>query len=126
MKLPANPKDLGPEWKVDPTHRYPNGTRYRDPSGRILDWHKGDPSKPRTEGGKDHWHDPDNFGRRHLKPGTEVPDPAPVPDPPSPAKYDAPAEPEQPPFCAEYPIICILPWLLPPLIDLPPIPIPVP
>ena len=73
-RLPSGPNGLGPEWKPDPTHRYPNGERFTGPDGRYLDWHPGTPGKPGW-GGKDHWHD--TGGKQHLPPGTEVPDPAP-------------------------------------------------
>jgi len=78
MKLPADPSGLGPEWIPDPSHQDPNGQRFRDSSGRILDWNKGRPGEPGWRG-KDHWHDPCNSGTKHLPPGTEIPDPAPRP-----------------------------------------------
>jgi uncharacterized protein RhaS with RHS repeats len=78
MKLPGDPSGLGPEWTPDPTHQDPNGERFRDSSGRYIDWHKGRPGEPGWKG-KDHWHD--NGGKEHLPPGTDVPDPAPVPNP---------------------------------------------
>jgi RHS repeat-associated protein len=74
MILPPNPGGLGGEWTLDPSHLDPNGQRYRDASGRPLDWHPGQQGKPGW-GGKDHWHDPNNFGKKHLKPGCNVPDP---------------------------------------------------
>ena len=136
ITLPANPGGLGPEWTLDPTHQDPNGSRFRDPNGRPLDWHPGRPGEPGWRG-KDHWHDPENFGDRHLKPGTEVPDPAPLPDKTPGSRKDPdpkPPKPADPPqrrsFCQEYPLACIigplLPLLLPPLIGLPPIWVPVP
>jgi len=76
MRLPTDPGGLGPEWTHDPTHQDPNGERYRDPDGRTLDWHKGREGQPGWKG-KDHWHD--DGGKKHLPPGTEVPDPAPLP-----------------------------------------------
>jgi RHS repeat-associated protein len=69
MRLPGDPSDLPPDWKPDPSHKDPNGLRYRDPGGRPLDWHPGQPEEPGWKG-KDHWHDPENFGRKHLPPGT--------------------------------------------------------
>ncbi|MGH2375967.1 MAG: RHS repeat domain-containing protein [bacterium] len=81
IELPPNPGGLGPEWKLDPTHKDPNGVRYRDPSGRPLDWHPRQPGKPGWRG-RDHWHDPTNFGRKHLPPGTKIPDPVRLPKPP--------------------------------------------
>jgi RHS repeat-associated protein len=80
MILPPDPSGLGPEWKHDPSHKYPHGERYRDPSGRPLDFHRPRPGfGPGTHRGNPHWHDPNNFGDRFLRPGTEVPDPAPLP-----------------------------------------------
>jgi len=77
MKLPSDPSGLPPGWTPDPSHKDPNGQRFRDPSGRPLDWHPGQPgADPKTWKGRDHWHDPQNFGKKHLPPGTEIPDPA--------------------------------------------------
>jgi hypothetical protein len=69
--LPPDPSGLPPEWVVDPSHQYPNGTRYKNPNGQILDWHPGQPGKPGWAG-KDHWHSPDapNGAKDHLPPGT--------------------------------------------------------
>ncbi|MBI2267030.1 MAG: RHS repeat-associated core domain-containing protein [Armatimonadetes bacterium] len=78
MLLPSDPTGLPPEWTPDPSHKDPTGQRFRDPSGRPLDWHPGQPGKPGW-GGKPHWHDPNNFGKKHLPPGTEIPNPAPLP-----------------------------------------------
>ena len=75
VELPKDPSDLPPNWKPDPSHKNPCGKRFRDPSGRPLDWHPGQPGKPGW-GGKDHYHDPNNFGKKHLPPGTKIPDPA--------------------------------------------------
>jgi hypothetical protein len=54
--------------------------RFTDSRGRILDFHKGRPGQAGWRG-IDHWHDPRYFGPRHLLPGCEVPDPAPLPTP---------------------------------------------
>jgi RHS repeat-associated protein len=81
MELPPNPKGLPPSWERDYQHRDPNGQRFRDPCGRPLDWHPAKPGAPGW-GGRDHWHDPENFGRKHLPPGTQVPDPAVPKSPP--------------------------------------------
>jgi RHS repeat-associated protein len=78
MKLPADPGQLPPDWIPDSSHRDPNGLRFRDSNGRILDWHKGRPGLPGWRG-KDHYHDPCNFDDEHLPPGTDIPDPAPRP-----------------------------------------------
>jgi hypothetical protein len=59
----------------DPSHKDPNGERFRHPSGDVLDFHKGRPGLPGWRG-KDHWHH--NGGDEHLKPGDEVDDPAPI------------------------------------------------
>jgi len=77
MKLPPGPAGLPPDWKHDPSHKYPGGERYRHPSGETLDWHPGTPGEP-GYGGKDHWHH--NGGKWHHLPGSEIPDP-PSPDP---------------------------------------------
>jgi RHS repeat-associated protein len=79
MKLPADPSGLDSDWQPDPSHRDPNGTRMRHPSGDYLDFAKAQEGKPGWRG-KDHWHW--NNGAEHLKPGQEVPDPAPVSDDP--------------------------------------------
>jgi hypothetical protein len=79
MILPGDPSGLPPGWTPDPTDLDPNGQRFKDAGGRSLDWHPGQPGKPGWRG-KDHWHDPCNFGKKHLPPGTEIPDPVmPVP-----------------------------------------------
>jgi hypothetical protein len=80
MTLPNGPDGLGPEWKLDPTHKNPNGLRFRHPSGRYLDWHPGEDGKPGWKG-RDHWHD--TGGKDHLPPGTKIPDPGPVSAPQS-------------------------------------------
>ena len=84
MTLPNNPSGLGPEWTPDPTHKNPNGQRFRGPGGKCLDWHPGTPGKPGWKG-KDHWHSPDapKGPKDHLPPGTEIPDPAPPPPSPT-------------------------------------------
>ncbi len=77
MELPSNPDGLGPEWKVADHYNpeSPDQIRFKDSSGRPLDWHPKNPDKsPKTEAGKDHWHDPENFGKKHLYPGDEIPD----------------------------------------------------
>lgn len=72
MQLPGNPNGLSPEWQPDPSHRNPNGERWRHPGGDYLDFHPGRQGKGRHQG-RDHWHH--NGGRDHLYPGDEVPDP---------------------------------------------------
>jgi RHS repeat-associated protein len=72
LKLPSDPSGLGPEWVHDPTHRDPNGSRWRHESGDYLDFHKGRPDLPKWRS-KDHWHH--NGERDHLNPGDEIPDP---------------------------------------------------
>lgn len=81
MKLPNDPSSLPPGWAPDSSHRDPNGERFRDPNGDILDWHRGRPGLPGWRG-KDHWHH--NGGDEHLPPGTEVPDSC----PPAPSLFD--------------------------------------
>jgi RHS repeat-associated protein len=96
MRLPGDPSGLGSEWTRDPSHRDPNGERYRDPSGRTLDYHKGRPGEKGWKG-KDHWHD--DGGDEHLVPGDEIPDPAPSHDPSGdPTSYDY--------YCAKNPNVC--------------------
>ncbi len=71
--LPNDPSGLGPEWQLDPNHQHPNGERYRDPDGNVLDWH------PAHGGdrwqGRDHWHyrPGGKGGKKHLRPGEEIP-----------------------------------------------------
>jgi hypothetical protein len=73
---------LGPEWTRDPSHRDPNGSRWRHPNGDYLDFHQGRPGKPGWRG-KDHWHH--NGGDEHLVPGEdEIPEPEPVSAAPKP------------------------------------------
>lgn len=64
----------GPGWEEDPSHKDPNGKRFRHPDepNRLLDWNKGRPGKSGFKG-KDHWHDPTYFPGKHLRPGDVVP-----------------------------------------------------
>jgi RHS repeat-associated protein len=78
--LPNDPSGLPRNWKIDTQHQYPHGQQFKDPSGRILEWHPKQPGKStKIWAGRDHWHDRSNFGDEHLPPGTNVPDPAPLP-----------------------------------------------
>jgi RHS repeat-associated protein len=72
--LPANPAGLPPCWKTDPTHRDPNGVRYRHPSGDTLDWHPAQPGE-HGEKARSHWHHnrTKKTGEEHLKPGDVIP-----------------------------------------------------
>jgi RHS repeat-associated protein len=72
MKLPGNPGGLPPNWVADPTHKDPNGERWRGPNGEYLDFHSGRPGLPGWRG-VDHWHH--NGGEEHLLPGDEISDP---------------------------------------------------
>jgi len=72
MKLPGDPSGLPPGWQPDPSHRDPNGERWRHPGGDYVDFHKGRPGMPGWRG-KDHWHH--NGSKKHLEPDSEVPDP---------------------------------------------------
>lgn len=83
LRLPSDPTGLPPEWTIDPTHRDPNGSRWRHPDGEYLDFHKGRPGKPGWRG-KDHWHH--NGEDEHREPGDEIPEPTPVSAPPVPDK----------------------------------------
>jgi len=92
LKLPADPSQLPPEWKLDPTHRNPYGERYRHPNGDILDFHKGRSrpgGKKKTWRENDHWHY--NCEKKHYEPGEEieVPDSEPAPEEP-PKRVGAP------------------------------------
>ncbi len=81
MKLPTNPDGLPSDWTNDPSHRDPNGSRWRHPNGDILDFHDGRPGERPGQDGwreKDHWHH--NKDKKHLDPGDEIPDPEPLPD----------------------------------------------
>ena len=71
MQLPADPSGLGPEWVPDPTHLDPNGERFVNPNGDVLDFHRGRPGERGRRGG-DHWHH--NGDDEHLRPGDEIPD----------------------------------------------------
>lgn len=73
--LPNDPSGLGSEWKPDPSHKDPNGERFRNPGGDVLDWHRGRPGEPGWKG-KDHWHHRPRGkgGKKHLNPGDEIPD----------------------------------------------------
>jgi RHS repeat-associated protein len=70
LPLPGTPAGLPEGWTHDPSHRNPNGERWRGPNGDYLDFHKGQPGKPGWAG-KHHWHH--NGGKSHLKPGDEIP-----------------------------------------------------
>lgn len=77
MKLPANPGGLPPGWHPDPSHKDPNGERWRyKDTDRYLDYHKGRPGQKGWKA-KDHWHDSEGGEKcpDHLEPGDEVPDP---------------------------------------------------
>ena len=98
-KLPGDPSGLGPQWTRDPTHRDPNGERWRNPDGDYLDFHRGRPGQ-RGWRGRNHWHH--NGCPQHLEPGDEVPvdiAPAPKPQPEQPKAPDntpeTPTEPQQ-------------------------------
>lgn len=91
MKLPADPSGLPSDWKPDPTHLDPNGSRWRDPEGNYLDFHKGRPGKPGWRG-RNHWHY--NGCDDHLEEGDEVPDAAPAPE--ASPEPDAPSQPYMP------------------------------
>jgi RHS repeat-associated protein len=77
IRLPGDPSGLPDEWTRDPTHRDPNGERWRHPSGDFLDFHRGRPGMPGNRG-KDHWHHKDDA--EHLPPGSDVPDSSESPD----------------------------------------------
>jgi RHS repeat-associated protein len=76
MKLPADPTGLPKDWVYDPTHKNPNGERYRHPNGDVLDFDKRQPGKPGWRG-RDHWHHRPGGegGDDHLSPDDEIPDP---------------------------------------------------
>lgn len=87
MRLPSNPNGLPSDWTYDPTHRDPNGSRYRDPSGNTLDFDRGRPGQNGWRG-KDHWHY--NKCDDHLTEGDEVPDAVPAPEPEPESEPDLP------------------------------------
>ena len=70
-KLPDSPAGLGGGWSQDDGHRNPNGEKWDHESGTSVEWHPGQDGKPGW-GGKDHWHV--DGGKKHLPPGTDVPD----------------------------------------------------
>jgi RHS repeat-associated protein len=69
--LPDDPSGLPPGWTPDPSHRDPNGQRFRDGKGNKLDFHKGRKGATGWKG-KNHWHY--NDCPDHLGEGEEVPD----------------------------------------------------
>ncbi len=85
MILPNDPSGLGSDWKLDPTHKNPNGQLFRDGSGRPLEFHKGNPSKTGDQR-FNHWHDPSVDGRhRPRMPGEKIPNP--IPQPKAPVRF---------------------------------------
>jgi RHS repeat-associated protein len=108
--LPNDPSGLPQGWTQDPSHKAPNGQRFRNPQypGKYLDYDKAQPGQPGWRG-KPHWHTPDN-PKAHLKPGTPVyndpPQLPPVPWWQGPLdaidgliKYPMIIFPNNPPFC---------------------------
>jgi RHS repeat-associated protein len=93
MKLPADPSGLPKGWSPDPTHRDPNGSRWRDPEGNSLDFHKGRLGKPGWRG-RNHWHY--NGCDDHLVEGDEVPDAAPAPEVQPDPEPESPSQPYMP------------------------------
>jgi RHS repeat-associated protein len=71
IRLPNDPNGLPSGWSPDPSHRHPDGERYKNPDGETLDFHPETPGAP-GYGGKDHWH---WSGRPkwHYKPGDQCP-----------------------------------------------------
>lgn len=101
MKLPADPGGLPPGWAPDPTHKDPNGERWRyKDTDRYLDYHKGKPNGSRGGNQKlDHWHDSKDGRHKPLLPGDEVSDPEePCPNPGSGVKFQPNTGPYMPPF----------------------------
>ena len=82
MILPRDPSGLDPNyWQHDPTHRDPNGSLYRDGKNNTLEYNKGRSGQNGWKG-IDHWHyNGDHSKPGHLKPGTTIPDPIPLPKP---------------------------------------------
>ncbi|GAK54248.1 YD repeat protein [Candidatus Moduliflexus flocculans] len=80
MELPVNPNDVNPnDWFLDKRHYNPNNPnelKFLDVDGRKLEWHPGRPNDPSPHQQVDHWHDRQNFGNKHLKPGETIPDPS--------------------------------------------------
>ena len=77
-KFPADPSGLGPKWKHDPSHKSPNGQRFRRPDGWGVDFDKAQKGKPGFRG-KDHWHvvppGETKAEKDHHAPGDEMPIP---------------------------------------------------
>ena len=109
MKLPPTPSGLGPEWVQDPQHRPPHGGgRWFAPDGSGLEFH---PGRPGAGGDQedDHWHRVVNGKKqkKHLSPGAEVPDPAPVCQAPN----ESPGTPEDPTDEYTNDYAALPPWL---------------
>jgi RHS repeat-associated protein len=84
--VPNDPSGLPPEWVRDPRHnpRSPTDGRWRNPSGGCLEFNKGKPGEPGSQG-VDHWHDCTSKKARkdpkgHYLPGQNCPQPG-DPDP---------------------------------------------
>jgi RHS repeat-associated protein len=74
--LPSDPSGLPPGWTKDPTHKNPKGSRWKHPSGDMLEYHEGQPGKGRhQERGHYHYYEGGKKGDKHLYPGDEIPDP---------------------------------------------------
>jgi RHS repeat-associated protein len=84
ITLPPTPKDLPPGWRYDPTHKDPNGERWRAPNDKdYVDFHRGRDGEKGWKG-RDHWHW--NGKNQHYAPGDEIPDPEPPPVPEMPGR----------------------------------------
>ena len=84
FRLPGDPDEVArdPRWTEDRRHRNPDNTgdrKFIDRDGREIYWNPGRPEHPSPRQRTDHWHDRQNYGRRHLNPGDEIPDPPSVP-----------------------------------------------
>jgi len=71
IRLPSDPSGLPSGWALDPSHRNPNGERYKNPDGETLDFHPGMSGAPGF-GGEDHWHW-SGKPKWHYRPGDECP-----------------------------------------------------
>ena len=101
FKLPPDPRQLPPNWRIDPRHQDPNGSRYTSTDGDVLDFHRGRPGQPGWRG-RDHYHF--QGGDEHLTPGYEIPDKCP-PLIPRPVRFPWRFMPPMHP-CLIYPAAC--------------------
>jgi len=98
--LPDDPSGLPPDWSRDPTHKSPNGSRWRNPQGGCLDFDLPSPVQKEP-----HWHDctdPKDKKKKdkHRYPGEECPQPGDAPE----------GSPRVPPWWDKIPPPIVSPW----------------